>query len=436
MAGPAMHILLYGGSRSGKTFLIVRTMLMRALKAPHSRHLIARFRFNHVKASIGQDTLQKVNRECFPKVKIDLNREDWVARLPNGSEIWLGGLDEKERVEKVLGNEYATVFLNEVSQIPFESRNIALTRLAQKVDQVIDGQHRPLPLRMYYDENPPSQGHWSYKLFIRGLDPESGQRLKDQANYASMRLNPHDNEANLPAAYLSTLEAMPGRLRRRFLEGEFAEATPNALFPDEVLDRWRVIGGELPEMQRIVIGVDPSGARGADAIEADPIGIIVAGLGQDGNAYVLEDLTLLAGPAVWGNVVGTAFDRHMADRVIGEVNYGGAMVEHVIKTARAGTPFRMVTASRGKAVRAEPVSALMEQGKVRLVGYLRDLESELAGFSTMGYLGERSPNRADAFVWAISELFPALTRAPRKPEQKPEPRRFVNPNAGPAWMGV
>ncbi|HEX6827306.1 MAG TPA: phage terminase large subunit [Nitrospiraceae bacterium] len=411
--GPATHIMLWGGSRSGKTALLVRQIVTRAIKARRSRHLIARFRFNHVKASIGLDTFPSVMEKCFPNVRHSINKEDWFAELENGSQIWFGGLDEKERVEKILGNEYATIFLNECSQISWESRNVALTRLAQNCTQCVDDVERPLKLKFYYDENPPSQSHWSYKLFIRGTDPESGAKLANASDYAHCSMNPEDNAANLPAAYLETLKALPGRMRRRFYEGLFSEATPNALFSEEMIDRWRVMSADLPQMVRIIVSVDPSGAKDA-AGDGDDIGVVVAGLGVDGVAYLIEDCTVLAGPAVWGKVATSAFDRHGADCVVGEVNYGGAMVEHVIRTARPGTPFRMVHASRGKAIRAEPVSALMEQGKVRIVGYMRKLEDELCSFSTVGYLGDRSPNRADAAVWAISELFPAMTSVKRE----------------------
>jgi phage terminase large subunit-like protein len=133
---------------------------------------------------------------------------------------------------------------------------------------------------------------------------------------------------------------------------------------------------------------------------------------------VLEDLTLKAGPANWGRVVGTAFDRHSADMVVGEANFGGAMVQHVIQTARPLTPFKPVTASRGKVVRAEPISALHETGKIKLVGFFPELEDELCGFTTVGYVGLHSPNRADAMIWAVSELFPSITRGEHK-EIKP-----------------
>ena len=184
---------------------------------------------------------------------------------------------------------------------------------------------------------------------------------------------------------------------------------PNALFVDEVLERWRCID-DLPEMLRIVVAVDPSGADDEDNADNDAIGIVVCGLGIDGNGYILEDLTCKAGPATWGRVATQAYDRHQADRIVAEVNFGGAMVRSVIHSARPRTPFRAVTASRGKAVRAEPVSAMMETGKVRMAGYFRDLEEELYGFTTNGFMGEHSPNRADAMMWGISDLFPELCK--------------------------
>ena len=401
--------MLFGGSRSGKTFLLTRAIAVRALKAPNSRHCILRFRLGHIKQSIVLDTFPKVMKLCFPMVKYELNKSDLYARFPNGSECWFGGLDDKERVEKILGNEYATIYLNECSQIPWASRNVALTRLAQLVYQDIQGRDAiPLPLRMYYDENPPDKGHWTYRLFKLHQDPESKALLPDPDNYACMQMNPQDNEVNLGAEYIQTLKSLSGRLQRRFLEGEFGELAPNALFKDEILDKWRVLDGQIPQMLRIIVAVDPSGSDDADNIENDAIGIVVAGLGIDGVAYVLEDLTCKCGPATWGKVATDAFERHQANSIVAETNYGGAMVRHVIHSARPRTPFRQVTASRGKVVRAEPVSALMEDGKVRLVGIFRDLEDELTGFTTHGYTGANSPNRADALVWAISDLFPQL----------------------------
>jgi len=413
---------------------------MRALKAPKSRHAILRFRFNAVKASIVMDTFPKVMSLAFPGVNYTISKTDWFAEFDNGSQIWFGGLDDKERAEKILGMEFATIYLNETSQIPKTSRDIAVTRLAQQVTQVIKGvEQRPLKPRMLYDCNPPSKAHWTYKLFVEKRDPDTKKPIPHPEDFEFFQINPLDNAANVSAGYLETLQGLSSRLQKRFLRGEFAEATPNALFSDELIDKWRVTDKSLPDMVRIVIAVDPSGAGDVDNADNDAIGIMVVGVGTDGNCYVMEDLTVKAGPATWGRVVTDAYERHEADAVVGETNYGGAMVQHVIQTARPRTNFRKVTATRGKVVRAEPVSALYEQGKVRHVGFLTDLEDELMAFTTGGFMGEKSPNRADALVWAITELFPGVIK-PRKEKQAAtldvRPREYSGRGMASSWMGA
>jgi hypothetical protein len=407
--------MLYGGSRSGKTFLLVRNIVLRALKAPRSRHAILRFRFNAVKSSVVFDTFPKVMEVAFPGVTVNMNRTDWFAEFENGSQIWFGGLDDKERTEKILGMEFVTIYLNEASQIPWNSRNVALTRLAQKVEQEIEGLgKRPLKPRMYYDCNPPPKSHWTYKAFHDKQDPDTKEAFPNPEDYAWFQINPDSNRENLSEDYLGTLAGMTSRMRKRFEKGEFADATPNALFPDEHIDRWRVLDGEIPDMVRVVVGVDPSGADDEDNADNDEIGILIAGLGTDGNAYVMEDCTVKAGPGTWGRVATTAYQRHSADVVVGETNFGGAMVQQTIKVANPRVPFKKVTASRGKVQRAEPFSALYEQGKVRHVGVFPLLEDELSAFSTFGFTGTGSPNRADALMWALAELFPAIVAGPKK----------------------
>ena len=410
LAGPAKHQMLFGGSRSGKTFLHVRNIVARALKAPNSRHAIFRFRFNAVKNSIVADTFPKVMRLAFEGVGYKLDRTDWYATLPNGSQIWFGGLDDKERAEKVLGMEFVTIYFNECSQIPYNSINLAITRLAQQVDQIIDGREpKPLKPRVYYDMNPPTKAHWTYKQFVQRIDPETGEALRNPDDYACFKINPDDNRENIAADYLDTLNNMSARMRKRFKDGEFGEATPGALFSDEVIETWRHDGDKpLPDMVRVVVGVDPSGADDVDNADNDAIGIVVGGIGTDGNAYLLEDCTVKAGPGTWGRVATQAYERHKADVVVGEGNYGGAMVKFTVLASRPRTPFKMVTSTRGKVVRAEPFSALYEQGKVRHAGRFIELEQELCAFSTHGYTGGQSPNRADAWVFVLTELFPGM----------------------------
>lgn len=433
LGGDAKHILLRGGSRSGKTLLFVRAVVARALKAPRSRHALLRFRFNAAKESLALDTYPRVMQLCWPEVRAPMNRTDWYATLPNGSEVWIGGLDDKERTEKILGKEYATILLNECSQIPYASRNLAVTRLAQKV--LVEMKGKPtyeLPLKMYYDENPTTMAYWTHRLFYMKVDPETREPLPDQLDYAAFKINPEDNAENLPDGYIETLKGLSARLRRRFLHGEYADANPSALFGQEHLDRWRHATGELPDMQRIVVAVDPSGSGDLDNADNDAIGICVCALGVDGNGYLLEDLTVKAGPATWGQIATSAYERHRADLIVAEVNFGGAMVEAVIRAARPRTPYRAVTASRGKVVRAEPIALLTESGKVRLAGYFPALEDELAGFTTNGYVGTGSPNRADAMVWGFSELFHGIVREHLQP---PRVQRHERTHAN-AWMGA
>lgn len=397
--------MLRGGARSGKTFLLVRAICQRALNAPASRHAIWRFRFNHAKASIWQETLPKVMKLCFPAVALRTNETDLVATFPNRSQIVLGGLDDKARVEKVLGQEYATLYFNESSQIPWASVETAMSRLAQNVEldpAIAKATGRThLALKAYFDCNPPSKLHWSYELFRAHVKPGTKEALADPADYAEMLVNPADNRANLPEKYFGILANMSEAKRLRFERGEWATEINGALWSVEGIDRTRVAAP--PEMQRIVVAVDPSGTKGDGA--GDDIGIVVAGMGIDGRGYVLADRTCQLSPDGWGRRAVSAYHEFEADRIVGERNFGGAMVEFVVKTADKNAAFKEVTASRGKVVRAEPISALYEQGLISHVGSLPDLEDQMANMTAAGYVGEGSPDRADALVWALTELF-------------------------------
>jgi hypothetical protein len=393
LGGKATNVMLRGGSRSGKTFLIMRAICIRAMRVAGSRHAVFRFRFNHAKASIWQDTLPKVMRLCFPDVPYDTNETDLIATFPNGSQIYLAGLDDKARVEKILGLEFATLYFNESSQIPWTSVELAMSRLAQNTD---------LTLRAFFDCNPPSKLHWSYDLFKRKVKPGTKEALTHPDDYAEMKVNPSDNADNLPAKYFEILGNMTESQRLRFEKGEWASEVAGALWTVEQLDLCRVKPSQLPQMRRIVVAVDPSGTKGDG--KGDDIGIVVAGLGVDGKGYVLEDATCQLGPEGWSRRAVDMYHRHRADRIVAERNYGGAMVEAMIRVADPNVPFTEVTATRGKVVRAEPVSALYELGKAFHAGSFPELEDQMCAMTPAGYVGERSPDRADALVWAFTEL--------------------------------
>lgn len=450
LAGPCGHIMLFGGSRSGKTFKLCRAVAIRAIKAPGSRHLIARFRFNHVKTSIMRDTFPKMMRLCYPEIwaQCKLNSSEGFVtfpaiQMPDGalseqSEVWFAGLDDEERVEKILGNEYATIYLNECSQISSQAREMLMTRLAQQVSFINSaGGVVPLSLKAYYDCNPPPQSHWTYRLFVKKRETEPPYKsLPDPQNYIAMQMNPASNAANLSPVYLQSLQNLSERQRRRFWDGEFGGASENALWTSEIIGQHRVT--KHPDLQRVVVAIDPSGASGKENCRSDHIGINVTGLGVDGDAYPLEDLTVKGPPSLWGKVACRAYARHQADCIVGETNYGGAMVEFVVQTAARDlgmeVNYKEVTATRGKVVRAEPISAIYHQGRVHHVGHHPELEDQLCAFTSAGYTGDRSPDRADAQIWSLTELFPGVMRDDKALLEFAKP--FVVEHAGPgSWLG-
>lgn len=399
LEGPQRYTCLAGGTRSGKTFLIVRTIVMRALQAKGSRHTILRFRANAARASIALGTLPQVAQLCFPGLQIKEHRQDGYFALPNGSRIWVGGLDDKDRVEKILGLEYATVFLNEASQIPYSSALIALTRLAQ----VNHGIHQ----QAFVDLNPTGKSHWSNILFGEKRDPVSLRPVNDPENYQRAFLNPPDNVANLSEEFLTSLQNLPERQRKRFYEGVYVDDADEALWTYETIDSNRCTVEDIPEEKRmaVVVALDPSGAAGRDDLGADEIGIVVAARGIDGDCYILADLSCRESPAVWGRRAVTAFHEYHADCIVAESNFGGEMVRATIQAADQNVPVRLVTASRGKAVRAEPVSVRYAQAQVHHAGRFGKLEDQLCAFTAAGYLGNGSPDHADAAIWALTHLF-------------------------------
>ena len=391
LSGDARHVMLYGGSRSGKSAILVLAIVVRALMAPNTRHAIARLHFNHVKASIYQDTLPKILALKYPELPVVWNQQDLSVTFPNGSQILLIGLDDKERTERVLGQEFSTIFLNEISQIPYSSVQIALTRLAQKSELVN---------KVYYDCNPPQKSHWAYRLFVKKINPVDNTALANPGNYVYMQMNPEDNLVNISEDYIeNTLKSLSHREQERFLYGNFRDDNPYALFKHETIDTNRIATALGQRFERVVVGVDPA-VTSADS--SDDTGIVVVGI-RDGHYYVIADYTCNASPLIWAGEVVKAYHVHKADRIIGEVNNGGDLIETTLRTVDPSISFRKVTATRGKAVRAEPIAALYEQGKVHHLGAFQELEDQMCEWVPNDPKAP-SPDRMDALVWAITEL--------------------------------
>jgi phage terminase large subunit-like protein len=220
-----------------------------------------------------------------------------------------------------------------------------------------------------------------------------------------------DNTENLPARFIDaiTSEFSGTRLARQEIDGELLEDIEGALWTRSLLEQAREQGA-VPEHARVVVAIDPPASAGGDEC-----GIVVAALGVDGIARLLADASLGgAAPTGWARRVAEAAREWGADRVVAEANQGGAMVESVLRAADQALPVKLVHAARGKVARAEPVAALYAAGRVRHVGVFARLEDQLCGLLAGGtYAGPgRSPDRADALVWAMTELMLGRTARP------------------------
>ena len=238
------------------------------------------------------------------------------------------------------------------------------------------------------------------------------RRLLAEDNVAITRGGTEANLAHLPARFLADMRRTYGRshLARQELDGELIADLPGALWTRALLEQCREAAASAPP-RRTVIGVDPPASSGGDAC-----GVVVCALGQDGMARVLADLSVARpSPERWARAVAAAAAAWQADRVVAEANQGGEMVASVLRAADVALPLRLVHASRGKVARAEPVAALYEAGRVPHAGQFPGREAEPSGLLAGGaYHGPgRSPDRADALVWAMTELMLKRPPAPR-----------------------
>ena len=399
--------LLYGGSRSGKSFILTSCDQDRALIAPGSRHLVVRKEQSAARVSIGRDTFPKAWALRYP----DAPAPTWYDKdglwvFPNESEVWLGGLNDDKAVEKMLGREYATIHGEEISEWPYHWFTLLRSRLAQVVDTV---EGKPLSQRFYGSLNPTTRMHWTYRLWIEGIDPQDEVPI-NREQYGHHVINPYDNQVNLRGDYLADLESLPERQRKRFLLGEYVSDDENALWKREFFKRSVLKeDGSFPvKMRRIVVAIDPAVSNEAGS---DETGIVAMGVGVDGYGYLLADESGKYSPTEWAQRAISLYHSLSADRIIGEVNQGGDMIESTLRAINPSVPYKGVRATRGKAVRAEPVAALYERGRILHIGEYRDLEDQMCAM-TVDFDRKAhgwSPDRVDALVWAATELFPNLS---------------------------
>jgi phage terminase large subunit-like protein len=314
-------------------------------------------------------------RALLPGELESCNASDLTVRLTNGSKIYGYSADRPDRLR---GANLSGAWIDELASMAHaddlwgESLMPAL-RIGERPQVVVTTTPRPVKL-------------------LREL------LARTDGSVRVIRGKTWDNAANLSRVALAELKARyeGTRMGRQELEGELLDDVEGALWNRDLLDETRV--DKAPPLVRIVVGVDPAVTSGE---KSDFTGIVVAGRSADGHLYVLEDGTMKGSPRSCMSKAVSLYNQWHADRIVGEVNNGGDYIEQVLRTVDPNAPYRSVRATRGKSVRAEPISALWEQGRGHIVGSLPLLEDQMCAFTPDS---TESPDNMDAMVWAATEL--------------------------------
>ena len=305
------------------------------------------------------------------------NRSSWQINFISGQRIHMFGADNPDAGR---GFNLAGVWADEVAKwkYPYETwtEGIALAlRIGDKPRAIVTT--TPKPIRLLRDWTSRKDG----SVFIT-----SGSTFENEANLSQAAL------LELQSRYAGT------RMGRQELYGELLDDIEGALWTRKMIDDARITLDDLPPLVRVVVAIDPAVTSGE---ESDETGIVVAGVTADSNFYVLADRSLRASPDTWARKAVDAYHEYKADRVLGEANNGGDMIGLLLRQVDNAVGYKKVTATRGKKVRAEPISALYEQGRVHHVGGFDELEDQMVTWTPES---DSSPDRMDALVWALTEL--------------------------------
>jgi phage terminase large subunit-like protein len=372
--GWLIHLFL-AGRGVGKTWQGSNWLAEQAMSHPHSEWAVLAPSFRDVrKTCIEGDT--GLLKALQAGELLQYRRNELQLRLSNGSVIYGYSGEQPERIR---GANLWGAWVDELCSFRYSAAwyegLIPALRIGAHPRVVVTSTPRPTALiRDLYKRNDGT------------VHITTGSTWENAANLSAVAL------AELRHRYEGT------RLGRQELEGQLLEDIEGALWTRDIIDQFRVTPKEVPDFRRVVVAVDPSVTSGEDA---DACGIVIAAEGTDSHGYIVADATLHGTPARTMREAVWMFHKHEADCIVAEVNNGGDFVGNAIAAIDPDVPYRAVRASRGKQVRAQPVSALYEQGKIHHIGSFPQLEDELVTWTPEE---PKSPNRLDALVWAVTEL--------------------------------
>lgn len=361
---PAPYKLIRAGRRFGKTTLATEFLAYGMLykKAPTA--------FFSPTYKMLQTQWRSFKTTFAPIIKQKLENEHWF-QIAGGGELTMWSLDTHP--DAVRGQSYTSIFIDEAAMI----RDLKLTWHEILLPTLLD-----------------TNGHAMFVSTPKGMN--DFRRLEESGGFQTFHFTTHANP-HLSLSAIKTMETqMLARAVRQEIYAEYIDNSQFALWQWDTIERNRIL--TAPPLRYLVIGVDPAGSHHANS---DETGIIAAGKDYNNHFHILADASLIASPSGWANAVINLYTTYQANKIVAEKNFGGDMVAHTLRTIAPRAQIQLVNASRGKAIRAEPIAVLYEQNRVHHVGHLPKLETEMTTWSPKD---DHSPNRIDALVWALTEL--------------------------------
>lgn len=393
---------IYGGRGSGKSHFFADAAVLNAVNSRGLRILCVREVQKSLKESAKRLIEDKIKGRGVSRQFDPLTTE---IRTPGDGIITFAGMQDHTADSIKSYEGYDIAWVEEAQSLSERSLELLRPTIRKPGSE------------LWFSWNPRLARDPVDKFFRGEMPPEDA--IINKVNYDQNPWFPDELEAER----LLDKKARPDRYAHIWL-GEYEPMAIGAIWNRAKIHETRR-HETPPDMNRVVVAVDP--AISAEA-GSDEHGIVVVGRGDDQRGYVLADMSLRGTPRQWADRAVAAFDRYEADCIVIERNQGGDMVRHTLETVRNSLPIKEVVATRGKHVRAEPIAALYESDRVSHVGTHERLEDQMVQMTAAGYEGDGSPDRVDALVWALTDLFPSMVR------KKPKPRGEVRHVAG-GWMG-